>query len=106
MLSFGVCGFFAFGLGLHRRSFRCFIKQSVSVRRSAAIPHHCSTSTLSGAAMLRHPVDALPVARLWWCVSTTRASFPNRGAQSAAPKRAHTAGLGVSNVKHVYEKAI
>jgi hypothetical protein len=58
------------------------------LRRIAAIPHHCSMSTLSTAAILKHPVDALPVAKLWSYVSTARASFPNRRAQSAGPTRA------------------
>jgi hypothetical protein len=104
MLPFGACGFLAFGLNLHGRSLRCFVKQSVTTRRIASIPHHCSTSTLSAAAMLKHPVDALPVARLWSCVSTKRASFPNRSAQSAAPKRADKACFALSNVKPAFPR--
>jgi len=97
MLSFGPCGSLAFGLCLHGRSFRWFVRQSVTVRRIAVAPH--STSILSAAAMRRHPVDALPVARLWSCVSTARAGLGTRSAQSAAPRRANKAGFGASKVK-------
>jgi hypothetical protein len=50
MLSFWACGSLALGLCLHGRSFRRFVKQIMTVRRIAAIPHHCSTSTLSAAS--------------------------------------------------------
>ena len=51
MLSFGACGFSAFGLSLNGRSFRGCVKQNVSI---AAAPHSARNAQSAVAAANFH----------------------------------------------------